>query len=170
LQRNPLRILDSKDEGDRRIVADAPAFADHLNAASTDFFGAVCTGLDDLGIAYTVNQRLVRGLDYYTHTAFEFTTTDLGAQGTVLAGGRYDGLIGTMGGPETPGIGWAAGIERRAMHAGDPPPAPRHVAIVPVGAAAERAAQTLAWRLRRAGISVELGYTGNIKRRLARAS
>lgn len=170
LQRNPLRILDSKDEGDRRIVADAPAFADHLNAASTDFFGAVCTGLDDLGIAYTVNQRLVRGLDYYTHTAFEFTTTDLGAQGTVLAGGRYDGLIGTMGGPETPGIGWAAGIERLSMLAGEPPPAPRPVAIVPMGAAAERAAQTLSWRLRRAGISVELGYTGNIKRRLARAS
>jgi len=170
LQRNPLRILDSKDEGDRRVVAEAPSFAEHLSPAAADFFAAVRQGLDDIGIAYEVNQRLVRGLDYYTHTAFEFTTTDLGAQGTVLAGGRYDGLIGAMGGPETPGIGWAAGIERLAMLAGEPPPPPRPVAIVPMGPAAEREAQKLAWSLRREGLHVELGYSGNLKRRLARAS
>lgn len=170
LQRNPLRILDSKDEGDRRLVAEAPSFSDHLSPAAADFFAAVCQGLDDIGVAYRVNQRLVRGLDYYTHTAFEFTTTDLGAQGTVLAGGRYDGLIATMGGPETPGIGWAAGIERLSMLCGEPPAAPRPVAIVPMGAAAEREAQKLAWSLRRSGVHVELGYSGNLKRRLARAS
>lgn len=170
LQRNPLRILDSKDEGDRLVVAGAPSFSDHLSSAAADFFAAVRQGLDDIGIAYQVNQRLVRGLDYYTHTAFEFTTTDLGAQGTVLAGGRYDGLIGAMGGPETPGIGWAAGIERLAMLAGEPPAPPRPVAIVPMGPAAEREAQKLAWALRRAGLHVELGYSGNLKRRLARAS
>ena len=170
LERNPLRILDSKDEGDRRVVAEAPAFSDYLNAESRAFFAAVTEGLDDLGISYEVNQRLVRGLDYYTHTAFEFTTTALGAQGTVLAGGRYDGLIGAMGGPETPGIGWAAGIERLSMLIDEPPPAPRPVAILPVGAAAEREAQRLAWRLRRAGCVVDLGYSGNLKRRLARAS
>ncbi|MFN4087984.1 MAG: His/Gly/Thr/Pro-type tRNA ligase C-terminal domain-containing protein, partial [Alphaproteobacteria bacterium] len=170
LQRNPLRILDSKDEGDRRLVADAPAFADHLSPAAADFFATVRRGLDDIGVAYQVNQRLVRGLDYYTHTAFEFTTTDLGAQGTVLAGGRYDGLIGAMGGPETAGIGWAAGIERLSMLAGEPPAPVRPVAIVPMGPAAEREAQKLAWSLRRAGVHVELGYSGNLKRRLARAS
>lgn len=170
LERNPLRILDSKDESDRRVVAEAPVFSDYLNAESRAFFAAVTEGLDDLGISYEVNQRLVRGLDYYTHTAFEFTTTALGAQGTVLAGGRYDGLIGAMGGPETPGIGWAAGIERLSMLINEPPPAPRPVAILPVGAAAEREAQRLAWRLRRAGFVVDLGYSGNLKRRLARAS
>ncbi|MBF0394553.1 MAG: histidine--tRNA ligase, partial [Alphaproteobacteria bacterium] len=115
LERNPLRILDSKDEGDRRVVADAPLLGDHLNEASRAFFDGLKRGLDGLGVAYRVNPRLVRGLDYYCHTAFEFTTDALGAQGTVLAGGRYDGLIGQMGGPATPGIGWAAGVERLGM-------------------------------------------------------
>ena len=99
LERNPLRILDSKDETDRGIVAGAPLFGDFLNEDSTAFFDTVKAGLDALGIEYTVNPRLVRGLDYYCHTAFEFVTTALGAQGTVLAGGRYDGLIKMMGGP-----------------------------------------------------------------------
>ena len=170
LTRNPLRILDSKDEGDRRIVAEAPPFGDYLNPASRDFFAAVLAGLDDLGIAYEINRRLVRGLDYYTHTAFEFTTTDLGAQGTVLAGGRYDGLIGAMGGPETPGIGWAAGIERLSMLIEEPPPPPRPLAVIPLGEAAERRGRQIAHELRRAGLTVELGHSGNLKRRLARAS
>ncbi|MBM3560046.1 MAG: histidine--tRNA ligase, partial [Alphaproteobacteria bacterium] len=121
LERNPLRILDSKDEGDRAVVAGAPSFADYLTPAARDFFAAVRDGLAALGIDHTVNPRLVRGLDYYCHTAFEFTTTALGAQGTVLAGGRYDGLIETMGGPATPGVGWAAGIERLAMLLAEPP-------------------------------------------------
>ena len=123
LERNPLRILDSKDEADQRISAEAPAFADYLNAASRDFFARVRDGLDRLGIDYRLNPRLVRGLDYYTHTAFEFVTTDLGAQGTVMGGGRYDGLVEMMGGPAMPGVGWAAGIERLAMLIAEPPAA-----------------------------------------------
>lgn len=170
LERNPLRILDSKDEGDRRIIGGAPPLADHLNAESADFFAQVRTGLDDLGIAYLVNQTLVRGLDYYCHTAFEFTTQTLGAQGTVLAGGRYDGLVQTMGGPSVPGVGWAAGIERLALMLTDPPPPPRPVAVVPVGAAAERAARRLAEALRDAGLVVELGFRGNLSKRLKRAN
>jgi histidyl-tRNA synthetase len=170
LERNPLRILDSKDEGDRRIVAGAPLFGDYLNEASKTFFKAVTDGLDALGIAYNVNARLVRGLDYYCHTAFEFVTDDLGAQGTVMAGGRYDGLIEMMGGPATPGIGWAAGIERLAMLTAEPPPAPRPIGIVPVGEAAERHALVLTEQLRRDGFRVDLGFSGNLSRRMKRAS
>ncbi|MEC8776046.1 MAG: histidine--tRNA ligase, partial [Pseudomonadota bacterium] len=133
LARNPLRILDSKNEGDRVVVADAPAFSDFLNEHSRDFFGQVKDGLDALGISYVLNERLVRGLDYYGHTAFEFTTTELGAQDAVLAGGRYDGLIETMGGPSTPGVGWAAGIERLSMLCGAAPEARRPVALIPIG-------------------------------------
>ncbi len=130
---NPLRILDSKDKGDRRVVEGAPLFGDYLNPYSRDYFDRVKAGLEALGIAYEVNPRLVRGLDYYTHTAFEFTTSELGAQGAVLAGGRYDGLIETLGGPSTPGIGWAAGVERLVMMLGKPPPAKRPIAVVPDG-------------------------------------
>jgi histidyl-tRNA synthetase len=169
LESNPLRILDSKDEGDRALIAGAPSYADHLNAASQDFFGAVKSGLDRLGIAYHVEPRLVRGLDYYCHTAFEFVADELGAQSTVLAGGRYDGLVQTMGGPEVPGVGWASGVERVALMLGSVPPRPRPVVMVPLGEAAEAAALLLAHALRRAGIPVELGFTGNLKRRLARA-
>ena len=170
LARNPLRILDSKDEGDRRIVAGAPLFADYLNAASIEFFDRVKAGLAALGIAYELNPRLVRGLDYYCHTAFEFTTTALGAQGTVLAGGRYDGLIRIMGGPDTPGVGWAAGVERLAMLCGAAPAQRRPVALVPVGPAAEAEAIKLAERLRGAGLRVDLAYSGNLGRRMKRAN
>lgn len=170
LERNPLRILDSKDEGDRRIVAGAPSFQDHLNDESRAFFATVKAGLETLGIPYKLNPRLVRGLDYYCHSAFEFTTTDLGAQGTVLGGGRYDGLIETMGGPPTPGIGWAAGIERLAMLIAEPPAPPRPIALVPMGAAGEAKALVLAQNLRRAGFAVELGYGGNMKKRMQRAN
>ena len=170
LERNPLRIFDSKDEGDRTLLPDAPLLKEYLTPAAKDFFAAVLRGLDDVGIAYHVNPALVRGLDYYTHTAFEFVTNRLGAQGTVLAGGRYDGLIGELGGPPTPGIGWAAGIERLMMLAGDPAPAQRPVALVPLGEAGERKALALARDLRRKGIAVELDYKGNMKRRLQRAN
>ena len=112
----------------------------------------------------------MRGLDYYCHTAFEFTTETLGAQGTVLAGGRYDGLLSQMGGPDTPVVGWAAGIERLAMMAEDVPPPPRPVAIIPVGGEIEAEAQKLAHRLREAGFNIELGYRGNLSRRLKRAN
>ncbi len=170
LERNPLRILDSKDPRDRAVIADAPGFGDSLDAESTEFFAVVRAGLDALGIAYELNPRLVRGLDYYCHTAFEFTTDALGAQGAVIAGGRYDGLIATMGGPETAGVGWAAGIERLAsLLDGTADPA-RPIAVIPLGAAAETAALQLAERLRRGGLAVDLGYRGNLKRRMSRAN
>uniref|UniRef100_UPI0031384646 histidine--tRNA ligase n=2 Tax=Ferrovibrio terrae TaxID=2594003 RepID=UPI0031384646 len=140
LEKNPLRILDSKDEGDRALVANAPLIHDYLTPAASDFFKALQDGLGASGVPFTVSPRLVRGLDYYTHTAFEFTTTMLGAQGTVLAGGRYDGLIEQLGGKPTPGIGWAGGIERLVMLSDPQPVAPRIVAIIPIGAAAEAAA------------------------------
>jgi histidyl-tRNA synthetase len=170
LERNPLRILDSKNEGDRRVIADAPLFGDYLNQESHDFFDTVKTGLEALDIPYQLNPRLVRGLDYYTHTAFEFTTRELGAQGAVLAGGRYDGLIETIGGPSTPGIGWAAGVERLSMLLGQAPAAPRPVVVVPVGGGAERVALTLTQRLRQAGLFIELGFSGNLKKRMKRAN
>jgi histidyl-tRNA synthetase len=115
LDRNPLRILDSKDPRDRPFVADAPKIDDYLSGEAQDYFGKVCEGLQAAGVAWTRAPALVRGLDYYRHTAFEFVTDRLGAQGTVLGGGRYDGLIETLGGPHTPAVGWAAGIERLAM-------------------------------------------------------
>ncbi|MFC4350676.1 histidine--tRNA ligase [Fodinicurvata halophila] len=170
LTRNPLRILDSKDEGDRRVVEDAPAFEAYLNETSRDFFAQVCRGLDALEIPYTLNSRLVRGLDYYSHTAFEFTSDRLGAQSAVVAGGRYDGLVETMGGPSTPGIGWAAGIERLAMLVRDVDSPPRPVAVIPVGDASEATALKLTQDLRHQGFAVELGYSGNLKKRMKRAN
>lgn len=169
LARNPLRILDSKDEADKKIVAGAPVLSEHLNQASVDFFARVREGLEALGIGYTLNPHLVRGLDYYTHTIFEFTTADLGAQASVLGGGRYDGLIELLSGPATPGVGWAAGIERLTMLMTAPMPAPRPIVIVPVGAAAETKALVLTQALRREGFAVELGFSGSVKKRMKRA-
>ncbi len=170
LERNPLRILDSKDPGDRVLVEKAPLYTDYLNSASKDFFAEVLAGLDLLGIGYHVNQRLVRGLDYYTHTAFEFTTTALGAQGAVIAGGRYDGLIEALGGKPTPGIGWAGGVERLAMLAEGAPETIRPIAVIPVGEAAEAAALKLAYSLRRAGHVIEMAFKGNLSKRMKRAN
>jgi histidyl-tRNA synthetase len=170
LERNPLRILDSKDPGDREILKDAPVLSECLNPTSADFFAQVRAGLDALGIGYRINPRLVRGLDYYTHTAFEFTTTELGAQGAVLAGGRYDGLVATMGGPDTPGTGWAAGIERLAMLLDATPAVPRPVAVVPIGEVAELEALRLAEELRAAGLIVEMDFRGKVGQRLKRAA
>ncbi len=170
LTRNPLRILDSKDEGDRRMSLGAPTMMSHLNQESEDFFIQVKQDLDALGIAYSLNPRLVRGLDYYTHTIFEFTTTELGAQGSVLVGGRYDGLVELLGGPPMPGVGWAAGVERLAMLLVEGPPAPRPIVVIPVGEAAETPALTLTQRLRRAGFAVELGFSGNLSKRMRRAN
>lgn len=170
LERNPLRILDSKDAGDRAILKEAPTLEASLNEQSKAFFAAVRAGLDALGIAYVINPLLVRGLDYYTHTAFEFTTDRLGAQGAVLAGGRYDGLVAAMGGPDTPGIGWAAGVERLAMLLGETPQMPRPVAVVPIGDGVELAAFQLAEELRRGGHQVEFGFRGKVGQRLKRAA
>ena len=169
LDKNPLRILDSKDPRDRPIADAAPDIDAYLTDEARAFFAAVTAGLDAAGVAWTRNARLVRGLDYYRHTAFEFVTDRLGAQGTVLAGGRYDGLIGSLGGPETPGVGWAAGVERLAMLIDEPPTEAIDAVIVPMGdAAASRALGVLA-DLRRAGLAVDMAFKGNMKRRLARA-
>ena len=170
LERNPLRILDSKDAGDRAVVAGAPDFSESFNSASADYFAAVRGGLDELGIGYAVNPRLVRGFDYYCHTAFEFTTERLGSQGAVIAGGRYDGLVVTMGGPATPGTGWASGIERLAMMMDDPPPGARPIAIIPVGEDAAPVARRTANALRRAGFTVRLDLRGNLNKRMKRAN
>ncbi len=170
LERNPLRILDSKEERDRRIVADAPTMAPHLTPSAAEFYADLKRHLDNFGVPYRENPRIVRGLDYYGHTAFEFVTTKLGAQGTVMGGGRYDGLVEEMGGPPTPAVGWAAGIERLAMllEAAPEPAAP--IALVPIGDAAETTAIALLQTLRHAGIRAEMAYRGNLRRRLERAN
>ncbi|MBN9530503.1 MAG: histidine--tRNA ligase [Alphaproteobacteria bacterium] len=170
LDKNPLRILDSKDEGDRAINQNAPRIGDYYTDAARDFLARVLDGLAAAGVSANVNPALVRGLDYYTHTAFEFVTTHLGSQGAVIAGGRYDGLIEQLGGPSTPGIGWAGGIERLAMLAAADLAAPRPLALVPMGEAAERQAIALARTLRREGLAVDLAYRGNMQKRLKRAN
>ena len=170
LERNPLRIFDSKDEGDKRVIANAPLLRDHLNDVSKRFFDQVQAGLKAAGVAYEINPRLVRGLDYYCHTAFEFTTETLGAQGAVLAGGRYDGLMATMGGPPTPGTGWAAGVERLALMIAEPKALARPIAVVAAGGGAEIEAFAVAQRLRAEGFTADVGFSGNLKKRLARAN
>lgn len=169
LKKNPLRILDSKDAGDQALLKKAPGMNDYLNVASSDFFAVVRDGLDNLEIPYTVNDRLVRGLDYYCHTAFEFITDQLGAQGTVIGGGRYDGLIEMMGGPETPGTGWAAGIERLAMLLKTLPEEERLTVFVPMTEAAGRLADRLCYALRKGGFAADMAYRGNLKKRLQKA-
>jgi histidyl-tRNA synthetase len=172
LDKNPLRILDSKDPRDRPIADSAPAIDEFLSPAAGEFFGAVTAGLDAAGVAWTRNARLVRGLDYYRHTAFEFVTDRLGAQGTVLAGGRYDGLIEALGGPPTPAVGWAAGIERLGMLM-NPNFIVRDIsgtaAVMPVNAAAERAAMEVLAMLRRRGVTTDMLFKGNLKKRLQKA-
>ncbi|MDR3537381.1 MAG: histidine--tRNA ligase [Acetobacteraceae bacterium] len=170
LERNPMRILDSKDEGDRSIVADAPTIGPHLTADAAAFYAKVQAHLTRFGVPFVENPRIVRGLDYYGHTAFEFVTSKLGAQGTVMAGGRYDGMIAEMGGPSTPAVGWAAGIERLAMLMETPPAPPVPVAVIPIGDAAEAAALPVLQALRAAGIRAEMAYRGNLRRRMERAN
>ncbi|MCE3232450.1 MAG: hisS [Rickettsiaceae bacterium] len=170
LEKNPMRILDSKDEGDKKIVAGAPVINDYYNDEAAAFFAEVRSGLDALGVQYKVNPHLVRGLDYYCHTAFEFTTDALGSQNAVLAGGRYDGLIGMMGGPETPAVGFAGGVERLVALLNVKPEARRPIAIIPIGEKAEKEAVLLAGVLRNEGQYVELGYSGNVKKRMKRAN
>jgi histidyl-tRNA synthetase len=170
LDKNPLRILDSKDEGDRAINENAPRIGDYYTDGARDFLARVLDGLAAAGVPANVNPALVRGLDYYTHTAFEFVTTHLGSQGAVIAGGRYDGLIEQLGGPSTPGIGWAGGIERLAMLSAAELSGLRPLALVPMGEAAERQAITLARTLRREGLSVDLAYRGNMQKRMKRAN
>jgi histidyl-tRNA synthetase len=170
LDKNPLRILDSKDPADRALVEDSPTIEAFLTPQAAAFYDGLRTCLTNFGVPFRENPRIVRGLDYYSHTASEFVTTGLGAQGTVMAGGRYDGLVAEMGGPQTPAVGWAAGVERLAMLLADAPAAPRPVAIIPLGQAAETAALMLLQNLRRAGIRAEMAYRGNMKRRMERAN
>ena len=170
LESNPLRILDSKNEADKAIVAGAPMMSDCLNETSSEFFETVKKGLDAVGVPYEHDERLVRGMDYYCHTAFEFITTELGAQGTVLAGGRYDGLIEQLGGPPTAGIGWAGGIERLAMLSEKGAAVPRPVIVMPMGEAATLKAFEIAEGLRTVGAAVTADRSGNLKKRLNRAN
>ncbi|KFG88601.1 Histidine--tRNA ligase [Sphingobium herbicidovorans NBRC 16415] len=170
LGRNPLRILDSKDPRDRPVADSAPDIDAYLTDEARGFFDKVTAGLDAAGVAWERNARLVRGLDYYRHTAFEFITDRLGAQGTVLGGGRYDGLIENLGGPSTPAVGWAAGIERLAMLVDTPEIERPAVAVIPMGEAAEEKATAIIADLRRAGIGCDMGYRGNMKKRMQRAN
>nr|WP_227672486.1 histidine--tRNA ligase [Komagataeibacter sp. FXV3] len=170
LERNPLRILDSKAAQDRALLADAPMIADFLTPDARTFWDDLRRTLDVMGVKFRENPRIVRGLDYYGHTAFEFVTERLGAQGTVLAGGRYDGLVAEMGGPATPAIGWAGGIERLSMLLEEIPAEPRPVAVIPMGADAQAAAITVLQAVRGAGVRAETSYRGNMKRRMERAN
>jgi histidyl-tRNA synthetase len=170
LEKNPLRILDSKDPGDIALVANAPTIAPYLTDDAAAFYAALKSNLTAMGVAFVENPGIVRGLDYYNHTAFEFVTNRLGAQGTVLAGGRYDGLVEQMGGPAISGIGWGAGIERLAMLIAEPPAPPAPIIVIPIDATHEPAAISLLTQLRRQGIAAEMNYRGNLKRRLERAN
>ena len=167
LDNNPLRILDSKDPRDRPFADSAPPMV--LTAEAEDFFGAVKAGLDAAGVDYEIAPHLVRGLDYYRHTAFEFVTDQLGAQGTVIAGGRYDGLIEQLGGPHTPAVGWAAGIERLAMLIDVPALDRLEVAVVAESEELEVVAIAATTALRRAGISSEAVITGSPRKRFDKA-
>jgi histidyl-tRNA synthetase len=169
LERNPLRILDSKAHQDWPVIDSAPAIDEFLTSEAADYFAEVCGGIDAAGIAWERAPRLVRGLDYYRHTAFEFVTDKLGAQGTVLAGGRYDGLIESLGGPHTPAVGWAAGIERLAMMIDAPEPERPDVAVVAENSAREADAVALCTLLRRNGIAAEVFVTGSARKRYDRA-
>jgi histidyl-tRNA synthetase len=170
LERNPLRILDSKAHQDWPIVDSAPTIDSFLTSEAAEFFARVSEGLTAAGVAWERAPRLVRGLDYYRHTAFEFITDRLGAQGTVIAGGRYDGLIESLGGPYTPAVGWAAGVERLAMMIDAPQAERPSVVLVPLGDRAEAEAQRILAGLRREGIAADMAYRGNLKKRMSRAN
>jgi histidyl-tRNA synthetase len=170
LEKNPLRILDSKDAGDRALVADAPTIDPFLTDAARAHWDGLRDGLRKFGIAFVENPRIVRGLDYYGHTAFEFVTNELGAQGTVMGGGRYDGLVQEMGGPPTPCIGWAAGVERLAMLLPSVGGVAASVAVIPIGPTAEAEAPKILQALRRQGVRAEMEWRGNLKRRMERAN
>ena len=178
LEKNPLRILDSKDRRDQRFVADAPKIDDFLTDEARSFFDAVTSGLDAAGVKWVRAESLVRGLDYYRHTAFEFIPDEgsaaadaLGSQSTILGGGRYDGLIESLGGPSTPAVGWAAGIERLAMLVGEKgeEPASLMVVVESDAAAVREAGQKVLNTARRVGIDSEMIATGSPRKRYDKA-
>jgi histidyl-tRNA synthetase len=158
---NPLRVLDSKDPADEAIIATLPKIADYLDDASKAHFAAVLAALDACGVKYEVNPRLVRGLDYYTRTTFEFTHGGLGAQNALLGGGRYDGLSEMLGGPKAPGIGFAMGLDRLVLTLQaaqtESAPALADAFLAPLGEALNAPALVLARELRRAGLRIDLG-------------
>lgn len=170
LQSNPLRILDSKDAGDHGVLENAPALRDFLTDNARAHFNCVCDSLTALGVPFTINPKIVRGLDYYVHTTFEWVHNGLGAQGTILAGGRYDGLVKTMGGPDLPGIGWAAGVERLMLATLAPPLPVVSVVVAPSEKNHAFYAQRLAQCLRDNGFSAEVWFDGSLKKRLKKAS
>ncbi len=159
---NPLRVFDCKVEEDRKLVDGAPRMADHLCTPCAEHFSAVRGALDEAGVCYRLDPKLVRGLDYYVRTAFEVTSSRLGAQNAILGGGRYDGLVQELGGPETPGFGFAIGLERLMLlipedHP-DLPPVGIELFLVGVGDEAHRRLPSLASKLRQAGRSVLFEY------------
>lgn len=164
LEHNPLRILDSKDEKTQAIAQNAPKIMDYLSKQSREHFERVQQLLTELGITYQINHCLVRGLDYYTHTAFEIQSQDLGAQATVCGGGRYDGLVKELGGPDTPAVGWAIGMERlilllqqqQSLASTQP-----DFYLVSRGTEAETKALVLAQKLRYLGLRIELDLSGS---------
>jgi histidyl-tRNA synthetase len=174
---NPLRVLDSKNPDVQTLLNDAPTLGDYLDEESREHFAGLCSLLDDMGIAYTVNQRLVRGLDYYNRTVFEWVTTSLGSQGTVCAGGRYDGLVEQLGGRATPAVGFAMGLERlvllvRAVNPEFEPTRVVDVYVIASGQGVQSAAMLLAEQLRDALPELKLMTNfggGNFKKQFARA-
>jgi histidyl-tRNA synthetase len=171
LETNPLRILDSKEPGDRALVDDAPVIDAFMSAEAGAFFEAVQKGLQASGVAHVRQPRLVRGFDYYRHTAFEFVSDALGAQATVIGGGRYDGLIEQMGGPHTPAVGWAGGIERLMMLCGAPAQ-DYVVTVIPSAPEQEQRAAEIARLLRgseKYKFTVDMSYAANPKKRSEQA-
>jgi histidyl-tRNA synthetase len=172
LERNPLRVLDCKTAACQPLIEKAPSILDSLNPEAAEHFERVRGCLDAMGIVYTVNPRLVRGLDYYVRTTFELLTTELGAQNAVAGGGRYDGLIEQLGGPPDPGIGFAIGLERVVLLLGEEAPAAAPVALlIPLGDAALGRLLPIARAARQRGARVELGYGARkLPRELERAN
>ena len=169
LSENPLRILDSKNETDKKILINAPNVLDYLNENSKERFKKVCQGLDALNINYNIDKNLVRGLDYYCHTAFEFITNELGSQGTVLAGGRYDGLSKMLGGVDVAGVGWAAGIERLALMVQSEFVSKPDVVLIGLSENINYLLLTMMNQLIKEGLKVEIIYTGSISKKFKRA-
>lgn len=170
LSENPLRILDSKNETDKKILINAPNIIDYLNEASKERFEKVCIGLSALKIKYQIDKNLVRGLDYYCHTAFEFITSDLGSQGTVLAGGRYDGLAKMLGGVDTPGVGWAAGVDRLSLMINEEFVNKPDLVLMAVSENLEPLLMPIMKKLVDKGLKVEILITGNMSKKFKRAN
>tara|TARA_Y100000589_G_scaffold313628_1_gene335142 strand:- start:10368 stop:11624 length:1257 start_codon:yes stop_codon:yes gene_type:complete len=170
LDKNPLRILDSKNKNDIKILENAPNFLNYLNDNSKFFFDKTCKGLENLDIPFTIETNLVRGFDYYCHTAFEFVTNELGAQNAIIAGGRYDGLISSMGGDDTPGIGWAGGLERLGLLIPEVDDLKRPVCLLSINNSSDNLISKLAYELRNSGFIVSVIRGGNISKSINKSN